>query len=250
MSDTLSALTGGLANPGLSNAAALALSNGATTGAGAGASVGASAAATTTGASAASQLTGNENTFLSMLMTQLKNQDPTSPMDTSQFTTELVQFSSVEQQINTNSSLTQLIQLTQSGELLQGSSIVGHTVAVANSDMAVQNGSGQIQFTAPSNEAVTVSVSNSAGTLLNQSQVVAAKGVNTWSWNALSSTGATQPDGDYKVKVTSVDSTGATTTIPFNAVGKATGVAVNGTTLNLQMGPVTTKFANVQSVLN
>jgi flagellar basal-body rod modification protein FlgD len=185
-----------------------------------------------------------------MLMTQLKNQDPTSPMDTSQFTTELVQFSSVEQQINTNSSLTQLIQLTQSGELLQGSAIVGHKVAVANSDMPVQNGSGSIQFTAPANETVVVSVADSSGNLLSQSQVTASAGVNSWTWNAQSSTGASQPDGDYKVKVTSTDSAGATTSIAFNAIGTATGVAVNGTTLNLQMGKVTTNFDNVQSVLN
>ena len=51
-------------------------------------------------------LSGNFQNFLQMLMTQLKNQDPTSPMDTNQFTTELVQFSSVEQQISTNSNLT------------------------------------------------------------------------------------------------------------------------------------------------
>ena len=65
-----------------------------------------------------------------MLMTQLQNQDPTSPMDTNQFTTELVQFSSVEQQINTNTSLTQLIQLTQAGEVMQASAMTGKQVTV------------------------------------------------------------------------------------------------------------------------
>ena len=134
MSNTL---TTGLTTPGLSGAASQAASNLAALTASNGTS------SATTSSNAAAQLTGNENTFLKMLMTQLKNQDPTSPLDTSQFTTELVQFSGVEQQISTNSSLTQLIQLTQSGQLLQGSSVVGHTVAVANSDMPVQNGSGQ-----------------------------------------------------------------------------------------------------------
>src|SRR6185312_5424233 len=74
-------------------------------------------AATTgnTGSSALGSLSGNFGNFLQMLMTQLQNQDPTSPLDTNAFTSELVQFSSVEQQINTNTSLTQLIQLTQAG---------------------------------------------------------------------------------------------------------------------------------------
>lgn len=51
-------------------------------------------------------LSSNFNDFLQMLMTQLKNQSPTSPMDTNAFTSELVQFSGVEQQINTNAALT------------------------------------------------------------------------------------------------------------------------------------------------
>ena len=58
-------------------------------------------------------LSGNFGDFLKLLMTQLQHQDPTSPLDTNQFTSELVQFSAVEQQINTNTSLTKLIQLTQ-----------------------------------------------------------------------------------------------------------------------------------------
>ena len=60
-----------------------------------------------TGSAALNSLSANFGDFLKLLMTQLQNQDPTSPLDTNQFTTELVQFSSVEQQINTNTSLTQ-----------------------------------------------------------------------------------------------------------------------------------------------
>src|SRR5271154_7325263 len=75
-----------------------------------------------------SSLSSNFGDFLNLLMTQLQNQDPTSPMDANSFTSELVEFSSVEQQINTNTSLTQLIQLTQSGQVEQSASIVGHQV--------------------------------------------------------------------------------------------------------------------------
>ena len=78
---------------------------------------------------ALSQLSGNFSDFLNMLMTQLQNQDPTSPLDTNQFTSELVQFSGVEQQINTNNSLTQLIQLTQAGEVMQSSAMAGNRLA-------------------------------------------------------------------------------------------------------------------------
>ena len=72
-----------------------------------------SSSTSSSSSSALSSLDSNFQDFLSMLMTQLQNQDPTSPMDTNEFTSELVQFSSVEQQINTNSNLEQLITLTQ-----------------------------------------------------------------------------------------------------------------------------------------
>src|SRR5665213_245839 len=83
-------------------------------------------------------LSSNFGDFLSMLMTQLKNQDPTSPMDANSFTSELVQFSSVEQQINTNTSLTQLIQLTQAADVTQSSALLGKQVTVQSTQMPLQ----------------------------------------------------------------------------------------------------------------
>ena len=118
------------------------------------ASSGTTSASTTTGNNAMQSLSSNFSNFLTMLMTQLKNQDPSSPMDTNQFTTELVQFSSVEQQINTNTSLTQLIQLTQAGEVMQGSNMVGKQVTVQSDHVPLQNGKGTVTFTAPSAEPV------------------------------------------------------------------------------------------------
>lgn len=210
----------------------------------------AASAAASTGTTALGKLTSNYSDFLKMLMTQLKNQDPTSPMDTNAFTTELVQFSSVEQQINTNTSLTQLIQLTQSGQLLQSSSMVGHTVAVSGTSIPLQNSTGNIQFTTQSADSVTVNVYNGAGTLLTENVVAAKAGVNSWTWNGQDANGTTQPDGAYKITVTDTPKTGTTTALPFNVLGLATGVVKNGTNLQLQMGSVTTDFTNVQSVLS
>src|SRR5450755_3104011 len=93
-----------------------------------------------------SSLSSNFGEFLGLLMTQLKNQDPTSPMDANSFTTELVQFSGVEQQINTNSSLTQLIQLTQAADVTQSSALLGKHVTVQSTAIPLQNGSGTLNF--------------------------------------------------------------------------------------------------------
>ena len=100
-------------------------------------------------------------------MTQLQNQDPTSPLDTNQFTSELVQFSSVEQQINTNTSLTQLIQLTQAGEVMQASAMTGKQVTVRSDHVPLQNGQGTIQFTAPAAEPVDIAIYNANGAKLS-----------------------------------------------------------------------------------
>ncbi len=123
-SNALAAAMNAAANPNASNSAPA--------GSGASSSTSGSSAATAAqaGQNALASLSNNFSTFLNMLMTQLQNQDPTSPMDSNQFTQELVEFSGVEQQINTNSSLTQLIQLTQAGELMQGSTLDGKQLTV------------------------------------------------------------------------------------------------------------------------
>ena len=102
------------------------------------------AAATTTGtgsSSALNQLSGNFDTFLKLLTTQLQNQDPTSPMDTNQFTQQLVEFSQVEQQISTNSNLKTLVALAQGRSTSDAVNYLGKTVALTNGNVAaVQRG--------------------------------------------------------------------------------------------------------------
>jgi flagellar basal-body rod modification protein FlgD len=146
-------------------------------------------AAASTGATALTSLSGNFTDFLKMLMTQLQNQDPTSPMDTNAFTTELVQFSSVEQQINTNTSLTSLIQLTQAGEVMQGSNMTGKQVTVTSDHLALQNGKGTIQFTTASAEPVAIAIYSDSGTKLQDATLTSVKGSNTWTWNGSNASG-------------------------------------------------------------
>ena len=90
--------------------------------------------------SALSSLSGNLDTFLKLLMTQLQNQDPTSPLDTAQFTSQLVQYSSVEQQIQTNTNLNSLLQLTQGNQVVQSASLLGKKAEVASDQLALQDG--------------------------------------------------------------------------------------------------------------
>src|SRR3974390_2383475 len=84
-------------------------------------------------------LAGNFNEFLTLLTTQLQNQDPLSPLVTNQFTQQLVEFSGAEQQINMNQQLTTLIGLQQTAQSAQAASFVGATVVVNGSTAQLAN---------------------------------------------------------------------------------------------------------------
>ena len=212
----------------------------------------AAATSTTTGSAAApnalASLTTNFNSFLNLLMTQLKNQDPSSPMDSSTFTTELVQFSSVEQQITTNSSLTSLIQATQGTEVIQATGVVGKQVTVNSAQLPLQNGTGSLSFTTAAAEPVSIAVQNSSGvTVLNES-LTSNAGSNTWNWNGQDSTGTQLPDGAYAVTVTGTTAGSAAAPVPFTVTGTATGVTNSNGAVTLQLGAVSADFSKVVSV--
>jgi flagellar basal-body rod modification protein FlgD len=210
----------------------------------------ASATSSSSSQTALSSLSSNFQGFLKLLMTQLQNQDPTSPLDTNQFTSQLVQFASVEQQINANTSLTELIKLTQSGQILQSAPIVGHQVEVSSDTLPLQGGTGSVHFNAASAGKVAIAIADANGRQIAGALVDAAQGANTWSWNGKSSGGATLPDGAYKVAVASADAQGTTTALPFTVVGTATGVQTEGSTVKLSLGTLAVDFSAIRSIVN
>jgi len=213
-----------------------------------GAAVSASGTAAQTGQAALTALSGNFSNFLGMLMTQLQNQDPTSPLDTNQFTQELVQFSGVEQQINTNASLTQLIQLTQSGQVMQGTSMTGKQVTVTATQVPLQGGKGIVGFTAPVAEPAAIVIAGANGQVIRSVSLNAAAGQNSWSWDGTDNSGATVPDGAYNVSVIGANADGSTSPLSFTVTGTATGVQNTSSGLQLDLGALTVGFGAVQSV--
>jgi flagellar basal-body rod modification protein FlgD len=209
----------------------------------------ASSSAATSG-NALTSLTSNFQDFLGMLMAQLQNQDPTSPMDTNEFTQELVEFSGVEQQINTNASLTQLIQLTQSGQVEQSSTLVGHQVEVNSPNLSLQNGTSAITFTAPSAGPVEIGIYDANGNQVADTVVNATQGSNNWTWNGQESDGTQLPDGSYQVAVESAGANGQPMAVPFTVLATATGVEQTASGLQLELGATSVPFSDLQSVVN
>ncbi|MGA2129486.1 MAG: flagellar hook capping FlgD N-terminal domain-containing protein, partial [Xanthobacteraceae bacterium] len=100
-------------------------------------------------ASSGSSLAGNFDEFLQLLTTQLQNQNPLDPLDTNQFTSQLVQFSSVEQQINMNTQLGTLISLQQTAQSTSALGFVGQTVTVSGATATLANNQASWSYNSP-----------------------------------------------------------------------------------------------------
>ena len=200
------------------------------------------------GSTALGSLSSNFNGFLKLLMTQLQNQDPTRPMDTHEFTRELVQFSSVEQQIATNTSLTRLIELTQAGEVMQSSAMIGRRVAVESEEMPLQAGKGMLRFSVDAEQPVRVAVLNGQGATIAEKTVTAQRGANDWVWDGKDGNGRTMPDGSYRVAVHAIGASGTPKALPYQVVGTASGVTTETAGVRLQLGTLAVPFSAVRSV--
>lgn len=199
-------------------------------------------------AGALASLTGNVSDFLGLLMTQLKNQDPTSPLDTNQFTSQLVQFASVEQQINQNSSLTKLIELTQGNAVLQSSAMVGKQVEIDSDRLVLQAGQAALSFSTAATLPVRVSVLNEAGIAVREADVASKAGANTWKWDGRDSAGRQLPDGAYRVAVTTAAPGTPAQALPFSVLATATGVQRADSGMQLQLGALSVNMSAVKSV--
>jgi flagellar basal-body rod modification protein FlgD len=197
------------------------------------------------------QLSGNFNTFLTLLTTQLQNQDPTSPMDSNQFTEELVQFSQVEQQINTNSNLQTLINQGQSASGAYAMSYLGHDVTISNGEGALTNGEANWNYTLGANAAVsTLSVTDSSGNTVYTASGNTAAGSYPFSWNGENASGTQLPDGTYTLTVSAQDSTGAAVTTGVTSTGVVNEVNLSGAAPTLMIGAMSVPLTAVSNVAN
>jgi flagellar basal-body rod modification protein FlgD len=176
-------------------------------------------------------LAGNFQTFLTLLTTQLQNQDPLSPLDTNQFTQQLVQFASVEQQLKTNSQLTTLVSLQQTAQSTQALGFVGKTAVVDGSTAALTNASATWDLSVPTNSNVNISITNSTGqTVFTGDYAVSAGNNLPFTWDGKGSDGTQWPDGSYRLTATAADSVG-------NPVGVSTQIRGVVNSVDLTQSP-------------
>jgi flagellar basal-body rod modification protein FlgD len=180
-----------------------------------------------TNQTATSQLAGNFNQFLRLLTTQLQHQDPLSPMDPNQFTQELVQFSSVEQQIQMNTGLSTLISLQQNAQLTSSLGFLGHTVVVNGSVAQLANGHATWNYSVSKPSTATINVSDSTGKTVYSTTQAIQPGQQTFTWNGQTSTGNALTDGSYTISITAVGANGQPVAVATQTQGVVSGVDVS-----------------------
>jgi flagellar basal-body rod modification protein FlgD len=169
---------------------------------------------------AGSTLAGNFQTFLTLLTTQLQNQNPLDPLDTNQFTQQLVQFAGVEQQLKTNDQLTTLVSLQQTAQSTQALGFVGKTAVVDGNTAALTNSAATWSLGVPTNSNVSISITNSTGqTVYSNSYAVQAGQNQTFAWDGKGNDGTQWPDGQYKLTATAADSAGNTVAVTTQVQG-------------------------------
>src|SRR5882757_4277851 len=155
---------------------------------------------------AGSTLAGNFQTFLTLLTTQLQNQNPLDPLDTNQFTQQLVQFAGVEQQLKTNDQLTALVSLQQTAQSTQALGFVGKTAVVDGSTTNLVNSAASWNLSVPTNSNVNVTIANSTGQNVFSGNYPVTAGANqAFAWDGKGNDGTQWPDGKYTMTATALD---------------------------------------------
>jgi flagellar basal-body rod modification protein FlgD len=207
---------------------------------------------TTTSSSANSALTdlsGNFDTFLTLLTTQLQNQDPMNPMDSDQFTQELVSFSGVEQQINTNDNLKTLISLQQGNSSNNAINYLGKNITITDGSGQLTDGAAHWSYALGSAAAsTTIVVTDANGKVVYTGKGETGAGQHDFDWDGKDNSGNQLDDGTYKVAVTSLAADGSTLQTAVASSGTVSEVNFTGSEPYLMVGSMAVPLSSVSAV--
>jgi flagellar basal-body rod modification protein FlgD len=191
----------------------------------------------------------NFDTFLSILTTQLKNQNPLDPLDTNQFTQQLVQFSAVEQQLKSNEFLQALVLANKSSSITQGVAFVGKEVTAETTMSVLKEGTASWQYDAASTaDNATITVKDGAGNVVYTTDATIEGGKGRFDWDGIDSTGQQMKDGPYQISIDARDANGAYITVRTQMAGTVDGVDFSGDEPFLLIGGSRISMGSVLSV--
>jgi flagellar basal-body rod modification protein FlgD len=186
-----------------------------------------------------------------MLTTQLQNQNPLDPLDTNQFTQQLVQFASVEQQLKTNDQLSSLIALQQATQATQALTFVGKNAVVDGSTGALSNSKATWMLDVPRTGTMDVSITNSSGqTVFSGSYSVASGKDQPFNWNGQGNDGSQLADGKYTLHATMPDGSGTAMAINTQVQGVVDSVDLTQSPPLLSIGGQTYTINQIRRIVS
>ncbi|WP_162458828.1 flagellar hook assembly protein FlgD [Desulfosarcina ovata] len=165
--------------------------------------------------------------FLTLLVAQLQNQDPLNPSDSTEFTAQLAQFSSLEQLQNINDALSDFEVYQSTLNNIQSSSFIGKTITASGDTLTVEDGvANDIAFELEeSSTSVYIQIYDASGTYVGDIDAGAmAAGQQTVSWDATDDNGTAVDDGVYTFSIMAVDADGNSVTATSYVTGTVTGI--------------------------
>ncbi|WP_051689539.1 flagellar hook assembly protein FlgD [Pelobacter seleniigenes] len=213
--------------------------------------------ATDTAAATTSFLTSSQNSlgqddFLTLLVAQLQHQDPLDPQENSEFIAQMAQFSSLEQQVNTNDKLDALVSAQSNVEQMSAFSLLGQKVIVASGDFYMQGDSVDLGFSLDGDaQDVSLDVLDEDGNVVTSFAMNdLQQGYNFVNWDGTDSSGKQLPEGLYSIKVNGTDSAGEDLSVqPLVKVAvNEVGIDSSGSILVTDAGNI--PFSGISSVIN
>lgn len=200
-------------------------------------------------AAAQAKLDDDMNRFLKLLVTQLKNQDPLKPMDATEFTSQLVQFASVEQQISANANLEKLLGLQQTSQVSDMVNFIGNTIEADAKVVPLENGKAEFTYDLDTkSDKTAIVIKNSSGLNVFSTDGENGAGKHNYVWDGKTSSGSIAPDGSYTVVVTAVDRAGEVLGVKQTVFGRVTGAGAENGIVSLFMGDSSVTMDKVQAV--
>ena len=190
------------------------------------------------------------DSFLRLLTTQLTNQDPLEPLDPAQFTEQLVQFTGVEQAINTNRTLEQLLGLMKSDQLARSVDYLGAEVVMGGRTIQLDgSGPAPIHYRLESpGAAVAIEIQNAAGQPIFVTAGPATAGNHVVAWDGRDANGVPQPDGQYRFEVRAIDQAGRPVPVTPGRSGTVDAVEFQGERMLLSVDGVLTPIESLTSI--
>jgi flagellar basal-body rod modification protein FlgD len=194
-------------------------------------------------------LAGDLDAFLLLLTTQLKNQDPLSPLEPTEFTGQLVQFASVEQQIATNDAMEDLLKVQNASLAASVVGFIGTDVNATGTEMPLQDGSAEFTYTLAHNAKNTdITLLDSKGAVILNAQGSLNAGAHEFKWDGKDNYGNPMAEGAYTININPMDfdEQVISTTISFKA--HVTGVNMSSGDTLLEAGDVSIPLDKILAI--